>query len=152
MVKKEVDHFVQVVTRWYRAPELMFGARQYSVGVDMWAIGCIAAELLRRVAFLQGTSDLDQLSKIFDALGTPTPQNWPNVKELPDYVEFHYCPGFPLRDIFTAAGDDLIDLLEGLFHLYPPRRLTATQALREFDLMYGTYSMGFKSVSNVHST
>ena len=114
----------------------MFGARQYSVGVDMWAVGCIAAELLRRVAFLPGTSDLDQLSKIFDALGTPTPQNWPGVRELPDYVEYRFCPGVPLRDIFSAAGDDLIELLEGLFHLYPPRRLTATQALRKFFYKY----------------
>lgn len=109
----------------------MFGARQYSTGVDMWAVGCIAAELLRRRAFLPGTSDLDQLSKIFDELGTPTPQNWPDVKELPDYVEYRFSPGRSLRDIFTAAGDDLIELMEGFFNLYPPRRLTASQALRK---------------------
>jgi len=120
----------QVVTRWYRPPELMFGARQYSTGVDMWSVGCIAAELLTRRAFLPGTSDLDQLSKIFEALGSPTEENWPNVKSLPDYVEFRATPGFPLRDIFTAAGDDLIELLQGLFYLYPPRRLTASQALQ----------------------
>jgi cyclin-dependent kinase 7 len=120
-----------VVTRWYRAPELMFGCRQYSTGVDMWAVGCIAAELLRRIAFLPGTSDLDQLSKIFDALGSPNPENWKGVETLPDYVEFRYCPGCPLRDIFTAAGDDMIELLEGFFHLYPPKRLTASESLRK---------------------
>ena len=58
----ELTH--QVVTRWYRPPELLFGARHYSVGVDIWSIGCIAAELLLRVPFIQGTSDLDQLSKV----------------------------------------------------------------------------------------
>ena len=99
----------------------------------MWSVGCIAAELLTRRAFLPGTSDLDQLSKIFEALGSPTEENWPNVKSLPDYVEFRATPGFPLRDIFTAAGDDLIELLQGLFYLYPPRRLTASQALRKFN-------------------
>uniref|UniRef100_A0A673LJP7 Cyclin-dependent kinase 7 n=1 Tax=Sinocyclocheilus rhinocerous TaxID=307959 RepID=A0A673LJP7_9TELE len=67
----------QVVTRWYRAPELLFGARMYGVGVDMWAVGCILAELLLRVPFLAGDSDLDQLTKIFEALGTPTEETWP---------------------------------------------------------------------------
>ena len=61
-VEKELTH--QVVTRWYRPPELLFGARHYSTGIDIWSIGCIAAELLLRVPFIQGTSDLDQLSKV----------------------------------------------------------------------------------------
>lgn len=70
----------QVVTRWYRSPELLFGARIYGVGVDMWAVGCILAELLLRVPFLQGESDLDQLTKIFQVLGTPTEETWPVFK------------------------------------------------------------------------
>ncbi|KAG9488161.1 hypothetical protein GDO78_007781 [Eleutherodactylus coqui] len=72
----------QVVTRWYRSPELLFGARMYGVGVDMWAVGCILAELLLRVPFLPGDSDLDQLTKIFETLGTPTEEQWP-VSILP---------------------------------------------------------------------
>lgn len=55
----------QVVTRWYRAPELLYGARQYGNAIDMWAVGCILAELLLRAPFLPGESDLDQLTKIF---------------------------------------------------------------------------------------
>ncbi|XP_043441505.1 cyclin-dependent kinase 7 isoform X5 [Prionailurus bengalensis] len=70
----------QVVTRWYRAPELLFGARMYGVGVDMWAVGCILAELLLRVPFLPGDSDLDQLTRIFETLGTPTEEQWPALK------------------------------------------------------------------------
>uniref|UniRef100_A0A2K6U5E5 Protein kinase domain-containing protein n=1 Tax=Saimiri boliviensis boliviensis TaxID=39432 RepID=A0A2K6U5E5_SAIBB len=62
----------QVVTRWYRAPELLFGARMYGMCVDMWAVGCILAELLLRIPFLPGDSDLDQLMRIFETLGTPT--------------------------------------------------------------------------------
>lgn len=54
-----------VVTRWYRAPELLFGAKQYSIYIDMWAVGCILAELLLRVPLFPGESDLDQLTKIF---------------------------------------------------------------------------------------
>lgn len=95
----------------------------------MWSIGCIAAELLLRTPLLQGTSDLDQLSKTFEVLGSPTKENWPDVDQLPDYVEFRPSPGFPLEEIFSAAGDDLIHLLKGLFALDPKRRLTSTQCL-----------------------
>lgn len=119
----------QVVTRWYRCPELLFGARQYSTGVDMWAVGCILAELLLRVPFLPGESDLDQLTKIFQALGTPTDETWPDVKALPDYMQFKVFPGTPLRHIFTAAGDDLLLLAEKLLALYPFNRCTCTEAL-----------------------
>jgi serine/threonine protein kinase len=60
-----------------RAPELLFGARMYGAGIDMWAVGCILAELLLRVPFLPGESDLDQLTRIFQVLGTPTDETWP---------------------------------------------------------------------------
>uniref|UniRef100_A0A8C8CEL0 Cyclin-dependent kinase 7 n=1 Tax=Oncorhynchus tshawytscha TaxID=74940 RepID=A0A8C8CEL0_ONCTS len=120
----------QVVTRWYRSPELLFGARMYGVGVDMWAVGCILAELLLRLPFLAGDSDLDQLSKIFEALGTPTDDTWPGMSSLPDYVSFKLFPGTPLEHIFSAAGDDLLELLQGLFTFNPSTRLTATQALK----------------------
>ena len=63
--------------RWYRAPELLFGAREYGVGVDMWSVGCIFAELLLRKHFFPGASELDQLGKIFHALGVPTEKEWP---------------------------------------------------------------------------
>uniref|UniRef100_A0A672MVR0 Cyclin-dependent kinase 7 n=1 Tax=Sinocyclocheilus grahami TaxID=75366 RepID=A0A672MVR0_SINGR len=120
----------QVVTRWYRAPELLFGARMYGVGVDMWAVGCILAELLLRVPFLAGDSDLDQLTKIFEALGTPTEETWPGLSSLPDYVSFKLFPGTSLEHIFSAAGDDLLELLKGLFTFNPCTRTTASQALK----------------------
>ncbi|NXB42239.1 CDK7 kinase, partial [Leucopsar rothschildi] len=121
----------QVVTRWYRAPELLFGARMYGVGVDMWAVGCILAELLLRVPFLPGDSDLDQLTRIFETLGTPTEEQWPGMTSLPDYVTFKPFPGMPLQHIFSAAGDDLLNLLQGLFTFNPCTRVTATQALKQ---------------------
>ncbi|XP_011191044.1 cyclin-dependent kinase 7 [Zeugodacus cucurbitae] len=119
----------QVVTRWYRAPELLFGARQYSTGIDIWAVGCILAELLLRVPFLPGDSDLDQLTKIFQALGTPTEETWPNLNKLPDYMQFKQFPAIPLQHIFTAAPDDLIVLAEKLLALNPAQRCTCTEAL-----------------------
>ncbi|XP_050081640.1 cyclin-dependent kinase 7 [Anopheles aquasalis] len=120
----------QVVTRWYRCPELLFGARQYGTGVDMWAVGCILAELLLRVPFLPGESDLDQLTRIFQVLGTPNETNWPDVKSLPDYVQYKFYPPIPLRDIFTAASEDLLDLANKMLALYPLNRCSCTEALQ----------------------
>lgn len=119
-----------VVTRWYRAPELLFGARIYGTGVDVWAVGCILAELLLRVPFVAGETDLDQLAKIFQAMGTPTEESWPGHTKLPDYVQFKAYPATPLQDIFTAAGDDLIELLERLLNLDPLKRWSCSNALK----------------------
>lgn len=113
----------QVVTRWYRSPELLFGARLYGTGVDMWAVGCIIAELMLRVPFLPGESDLGQLMKIFEVCGTPDEVTWNGVKSLPDYVQFKPLPGQPFKDIFTAAGEDLLELLEAFMILNPAKRL-----------------------------
>jgi cyclin-dependent kinase 7 len=63
--------------RWYRAPELLFGAKEYGSGVDIWAVGCIFAELLLRNPYLPGNTDMDQLDTMFRALGTPTEADWP---------------------------------------------------------------------------
>lgn len=120
----------QVVTRWYRAPELLFGARHYATGVDIWALGCILAELLLRIPFLPGDTDLNQLDKIFSVFGTPEENIWPGVKLLPDYIQFKPYPSIPLREIFTAAGDDLIELAESMFSLYPLKRCTTSEALK----------------------
>ena len=66
-----------MLSRWYRPPELLWGARSYSSGVDIWSIGTIFVELILRVPFLAGDTDIDQLKKTFHAMGTPTEQEWP---------------------------------------------------------------------------
>ncbi|KAH7528649.1 cyclin-dependent kinase D-3 isoform X2 [Ziziphus jujuba] len=119
----------QVFARWYRAPELLFGAKQYGSGVDVWAAACIFAELLLRRPFLQGSSDIDQLGKIFAAFGTPTASQWPDMVYLPDYVEYQYVPAPPLRSLFPMASDDAIDLLAKMFTYDPKSRISVVQAL-----------------------
>ena len=119
-----------VVTRWYRAPELLFGARNYGTGVDVWAVGCILAELLLRIPFVAGDTDLDQLAKIFQAMGTPTEESWPGHTKLPDYVQFKTYPCTPLSDIFTAASPDLIELMTRLLSLDPMQRSKCSEALK----------------------
>lgn len=120
----------QVVTLWYRCPELLFGARQYSTGVDIWAVGCILAELLLRLPFLPGQSDLDQLTKIFQMLGTPTEETWKDVKLLPDHLQFKLFPPQPLQHVFPAAPNDLLRLIERLLALCPLDRCSSSEALQ----------------------
>ncbi|KAI4341518.1 hypothetical protein MLD38_026231 [Melastoma candidum] len=119
----------QVFARWYRSPELLFGAKQYGPAVDVWAAGCIFAELLLRRPFLQGQSDIDQLGKIFAAFGTPTTAQWQDMLFLPDYVEYQYVPAPPLRSLFPMASDDALDLLAKMFIYDPKNRITVQQAL-----------------------
>ena len=62
----------QVATRWYRAPELLYGARKYTEGVDLWAVGCIFGELLNNSPLFPGENDIDQLGIVIRRLGTPS--------------------------------------------------------------------------------
>lgn len=102
----------------------------YGPGVDVWAVGCILAELLLRVALFPGDTDLDQMSKIFSVTGTPDEKSWPGVTSLPDYIAFKFMPGTPLPHIFTAADDDLIRVLDCMLALDPNNRLDCNQLLQ----------------------
>lgn len=121
----------QVVTRWYRAPELLYGSRMYGTGIDIWAVGCILAELFKREALFPGDSDLDTLDKIINVLGTPNEKNWSGVTELPDYVEFNdVSVGQPFSERFSALQQDAIDILESMLKLCPTDRCDCTEALK----------------------
>ncbi|TFY74302.1 hypothetical protein EWM64_g9710 [Hericium alpestre] len=119
----------QVITRWYRPPELLFGARYYSTGVDIWSVGCIFAELMLRTPYLPGESDMDQLKTTFRALGTPTEEDWPGHTKLPDYVPVGQFPKTPLRELFTAASGDALNLLQRCLTYEPRKRISAREAL-----------------------
>ena len=71
-----------VITRWYRPPELLYGARHYAGAVDVWAVGLVFAELIIRAPFVAGNTDIHQLDLICQAIGTPTEENWPGVTKL----------------------------------------------------------------------
>ncbi|XP_077610838.1 cyclin-dependent kinase 3 isoform X2 [Crocuta crocuta] len=75
----------EVVTLWYRAPEILLGSKFYSTAVDIWSVGCIFAEMVTRRALFPGDSEIDQLFRIFRTLGTPSEAMWPGVTQLPDY-------------------------------------------------------------------
>ncbi|KIW14771.1 hypothetical protein PV08_07556 [Exophiala spinifera] len=78
-----------VVTLWYRAPELLLGAEEYDFEIDIWSVGCIFAEFLTREPLFQGNTEVDQLSRIFALLGTPTNETWPGFRSLPNAKALH---------------------------------------------------------------
>lgn len=97
-----------------------------------WMFGLQHAYLLNFSCvdlFLQGSSDIDQLGKIFAAFGTPTPSQWPDMVYLPDYVEYQYVPSPTLRSLFPMASDDALDLLSKMFTYDPKSRISVQQAL-----------------------
>lgn len=105
------------------------GAELYGPGVDLWAAGAILAELLVRTPFFPGHSDLDQLSRIFAALGTPTALSWPGHTSLPLYVEFESRPPTPLPALFPSASSSAHSLLGRLLALNPSLRPSAQETL-----------------------
>lgn len=122
--------FKQVVTLWYRAPEILLGGRAYSTGVDMWSTGCIIAEMCTRKPLFPGDSEIDEIFKIFRVLGTPSEADWPGVTSFPDYK-----PSFPKwvrreedGPLVGGMGEMGLDLLEGLLVYDPAGRLSAKQA------------------------
>ncbi|KAJ3117655.1 Cyclin-dependent kinase 20 [Phlyctochytrium bullatum] len=119
----------QVATRWYRAPELLYGARIYDVGVDLWAVGCIFGELLNHSPIFPGQNDIDQLFCVLSTLGTPTPESWPEMESLPDYnkIQFDVMPGIPMSRVCPDASMEAVDLLKKFLVYKSSDRITAKE-------------------------
>lgn len=121
----------EVVTLWYRAPEILLGGRHYSTAVDMWSVGCILAEMAQGNALFPGDSEIDELFRIFRILGTPTPDTWPSVKEFPDYKPtFPMWHQQPLVNHVPNLNSEGLDLLAKLLQYHPTNRISAKAALR----------------------
>ncbi len=82
---KERDYTNLVVTRWYRPPELLLGATKYTSAVDLWGVGCVFGEILKRKPIFPGGNDIDQVDRIFQLCGTPDDSSWPGYRNLPAY-------------------------------------------------------------------
>lgn len=78
---------LQIITLWYRCPEVLLGLDVYSAAVDIWSAGCIFAEMASGAPLFTGDSEIDQLYKTFAVLGTPSAAEWPLLPRLPDYSQ-----------------------------------------------------------------
>jgi cell division cycle 2-like protein len=129
-----------VITLWYRPVELLFGQNVYGPEVDMWSIGCIFGELLKKEAMMQGQGEIDQMDKIFKMVGSPNDENWPDFTSLPNATILRWKNKGPPKIFSTfpvnsfSGGQSYLDpngfaLLQGLLTLDPKKRLTADEAL-----------------------
>ena len=126
---RERDRFSHnVVTLWYRAPELLLGSSQYGPEVDMWSVGCVLIELLTKKSPFPGNDELTQLEHIFRLCGTPTHEGW---DRLPLVSKLAPTSTYPrrLEDLFQHLPRSGADLLGRLLELDPRKRITADEAL-----------------------
>lgn len=121
----------EVVTLWYRAPELLLGQEKYTSAVDIWSIGCIFAELACRRPLFPGDSEIDELFKIFRCLGTPSEDMWPGVGKLQYYnLAFPRWMGKAISEAVPLMSEEAVRLLEHLLVYQPCKRLSAEDALQ----------------------
>lgn len=126
-----VRHYThEVVTLWYRAPEILLGARKYSTPVDIWSIGCIFAEMVMKAPLFAGDSEIDQLYKIFHTLGTPNEEMWEGVTLLPEYsTTFPKWHKRHIGDTVMSLDPHGLDLLAKMLIYNPDSRISAGKAL-----------------------
>ena len=120
----------EIMTLYYRSPELLMGDDFYGGSVDVWAIGCIWAEMLIGKVFLTGDSQIDQLFKIFQVFGTPTNATYPGLTKLPFWkTTFPKFKPLGFQKCFPIASPKCLDLLEKMLKVYPRERISVRKAL-----------------------
>jgi cyclin-dependent kinase len=119
----------EIVTLWYRAPEVLLGVSYYGLSVDIWSIGCIFAELVNREILFSGDSEIQQLLQIFKMLGTPNEEIWPGVGKLKDWHEFPQWKPQELTNIFNKFESNGIELLKHMLTYNPSKRISGKDAL-----------------------
>jgi cyclin-dependent kinase len=119
----------EVVTLWYRAPELLLGAKTYSTPIDLWSVGCIFAEMLTGTAIFRGENEFEQLLAIFKILGTPNEKNWPGVTNFRFWHEYPQWDSTKLEDLISVYDPDILELLTSLLRLNPSKRISVKTAI-----------------------
>ena len=120
----------EVVTLYYRSPEILLGAEYYSVAVDIWSVGCIFAEMITGDPLFKAESEIDLVFRIFRTLGTPVEATWKGVTELRDYQShFPKWPKQQLNRFVRGLSDEGVAILEKMLRLCPLKRITAGEAL-----------------------
>ena len=138
------EYSINVITLWYRPPELLLGDKRYTHSVDMWSVGCILVELLKNEPMFPGSDELDQLKKIFSICGYPNEVDWPEYINLPNTKKMILSRNRPDQTGFNQLSVtnvqnycqqknfdyDASSLAARMLALDPSKRVTAEQALK----------------------
>jgi len=122
-----------VVTRWYRAPELLLSCEEYSTGIDVWSAGCIFAELLQRKPLFAGKDYLDQLKLIVKTIGTPVEEDLDFIQSQKARAYIQSLPNsrrIPFGQLFPNSNPLANDLCERMLQFNPEKRITVDDALQ----------------------
>lgn len=129
----------QIITLWYRPPELLLGQEYYDSSVDIWSLACIFIEIYTLVAPFMGDSEIDQIHKIFNILGTPSSDDWKGVENLPNFAKDP--ENNKRRDLKSIIDDPtLLSLVERMLLYNPMKRLT------ELEVLEDDYFLGFDPI------
>ncbi|KAM7379652.1 hypothetical protein PAMP_005193 [Pampus punctatissimus] len=131
-IRSQPPYTDYVSTRWYRAPEVLLKSNSYSSPIDIWAVGCIMAELYTLRPLFPGNSEVDEIFKICQVLGTLKKSDWPEGYNLATSMNFRFpkCVPSSLRSLIPNASDGAITLMKDMLQWDPEKRPSAAQALR----------------------
>ena len=121
-----------VVTRWYRAPEIILNASEYTKAIDIWSIGCIFAELLGRTAIFPGENYLDQIQRVISVLGT---QTYEDINFITNQQALDFLKSLPKRSrqnfqsLFPEANPLALDVLSKMLSFNPHKRYSAEECM-----------------------
>ncbi len=121
----------EVITLWYRPPEILMGLKDYNTAVDIWSIGCIFAEMMEGEPLFRGLCEIDQLFQIFSKMGTPTEEEWQSFFTLPNYQStlFPQWTESQLYGLIRRASEEQYSLLLSMLRFDPTKRASAQEAL-----------------------
>jgi serine/threonine protein kinase len=130
-VKSKQPFTEYISTRWYRAPECLLTDGYYSYKMDVWGTACVIFEVVALFPLFAGTDEIDQVQKIHNIMGTPSPEVLAKFKRR-SQMNFNFPPkkGRGLKSLLPGADPALIDLLEGMLKYDPAERFSARDALK----------------------
>lgn len=121
----------EVVTLWYRPPDVLLGNQSYNSKIDIWSIGCIMAEMVNNKPLFTGKNEEDQMRKIFLKMGTPDEDVWPELNDYADFkkMSFDDTDQVSLSEMVPRLDEAGIDLLEKQLQCNPKNRIDAQTAM-----------------------
>lgn len=125
-----------VQTLWYRAPEVLLGAKAYTTAIDIWSVGCIFAEMITKRPIFSGSSEIDVTYKIFQVLGTPNDDTWPGFSSLQYYkLDFPIWHKVSLGQLYPNLSEEGLDLISRMICIDPDNRISTFDALNHVRIM-----------------